>query len=69
MQKDDIQHAYGISDEKISLYLTLLKAMDNKILADKEDRFVFIGRLGKQKQVDHLIKSYNQFLKYGHQTN
>lgn len=35
MQKDDIQHAYGISDEKYRLYLTLLKAMDNKILMTK----------------------------------
>ena len=33
--KDDIQHAYGISDEKYRLYLTLLKAMDNKILMTK----------------------------------
>lgn len=35
MQKDDIQHAYSISDEKYRLYLTLLKAMDNKILMIK----------------------------------
>ena len=35
----------------------------------KLDRFVFIGRLGTQKQVDHLIKAYQQFLTFGHETN
>ena len=68
MQKDDIQHAYGISDEKISIVPHFIKSYGQQDTHDKEDRFVFIGRLGKQKQVDHLIKSYNQFLKYGHQT-
>ena len=68
MQKDDIQHAYGISDEKISIVPHFIKSYGQQDTHDKEDRFVFIGRLGKQQQVDHLIKSYNQFLKYGHQT-
>lgn len=35
MQKDDIQHAYGISDEKISIVPHFIKAMDNKILMTK----------------------------------
>src|SRR5699024_446472 len=35
---------------------------------NKLDRFVFIGRLGFQKQVDHLIKAYKQFLDYGYDT-
>ena len=54
--------------KKYRLYLTFIKSYGQQDTHDKEDRFVFIGRLGKQKQVDHLIKSYNQFLKYGHQT-
>ena len=36
--QNDIQHAYGISDEKYRLYLTLLKAMDNKILSEDKIR-------------------------------
>ena len=47
--------------KKISIVPHFIKSYGQQDTHDKEDRFVFIGRLGKQKQVDHLIKSYNQF--------
>src|SRR5699024_4953116 len=37
---------------------------DNDI--EQLNRFIYLGRLGKAKQIDHLIKAYKQFLDNGY---
>ena len=68
MQKDDIQNLYDIDDNKISVIPHFIEPYPESNQVEKLDRFVFIGRLGLQKQIDHLIKAYKQFLSYGHDT-
>ncbi|AGZ25844.1 MULTISPECIES: glycosyltransferase [Staphylococcus] len=67
-QKVDIQDMYPIPDKQFAViphFIETNKSVDNK---NVEDRFVFIGRFSKEKQLDHLLKAYIEFLKSGHQT-
>ena len=68
-QKNDIQSLFNIDDSKISVIPHFIEPYPENGNVEKLDRFVFIGRLGTQKQVDHLIKAYQQFLTIGHETN
>lgn len=67
-QKEDIQNTCQIDDGKITVIPHFIENYPKSENIEKLDRFVFIGRLGLQKQVDHLIKAYNEFLSYGHDT-
>lgn len=67
LQKQDIQQAYNIADAKIIVLPHFIARYKNKKV-DKLDRFIFIGRLGTQKQLDHLIKAYHGFLSKGYNT-
>ncbi|MFB2003506.1 glycosyltransferase [Staphylococcus warneri] len=67
-QKVDIQDMYPIPDKQFAViphFIETNKSIDNE---NVEDRFVFIGRFSKEKQLDHLLKAYIEFLKSGHQT-
>ncbi|MFW3612295.1 glycosyltransferase [Staphylococcus caprae] len=67
-QKEDIQRSCDIDDSKITVLPHSIEPYPKLENVETLNRFVFIGRLGLQKQVDHLIKAYNQFLSYGHDT-
>lgn len=70
-QKEDIQQMYDIADNQFTLIPHFIEDNTTKEPTtddEKEDRFVFIGRFSKEKQLDHLLKAYNEFLKSGHQT-
>lgn len=59
---------YPIPDKQFAViphFIETNKSVDNE---NVEDRFVFIGRFSKEKQLDHLLKAYIEFLKSGHQT-
>jgi glycosyltransferase involved in cell wall biosynthesis len=68
-QKNDIQHTFPIDSKKISVipHFILNKEINTNVI-EKENRFVFLGRLGVEKQLDHIIKAYNKFLESGHST-
>nr|WP_230620728.1 glycosyltransferase [Staphylococcus cohnii] len=57
-----------LDERQLTVIPHSIKAYKSLANENKLDRFVFIGRLGFQKQVDHLIKAYKQFLDYGYDT-
>lgn len=68
-QKNDIQNILPIDSNKFSVipHFMLEKETDTSVI-EKENRFIFLGRLGVEKQLDHVIKAYNKFLESGHST-
>ena len=67
-QKEDIISQVTLDERQLSVIPHSIKTYKSLANENKLDRFVFIGRLGIQKQVDHLIKAYKQFLDYGYDT-
>ncbi|WP_336878439.1 glycosyltransferase [Staphylococcus nepalensis] len=53
------QHRFAIIPHSMEPY-----PRDNDI--EQLNRFIYLGRLGKAKQIDHLIKAYKQFLDNGY---
>lgn len=67
-QKEDIFSQVPLDERQLTVIPHSIKTYKSLANENKLDRFVFIGRLGFQKQVDHLIKAYKQFLDYGYDT-
>ncbi|MCE3399626.1 glycosyl transferase family 1, partial [Staphylococcus aureus] len=66
----DIQEMYPIENERFELIPHFIELNhrkgENEVI--QEDRFIYIGRFSSEKQMDHLIKAYDKFVKSGHQT-
>src|SRR5699024_3545313 len=67
-QKEDIISQVALDERQLSVILHSIKPYKSHTNENKLDRFIFIGILGLQKQVDHLIIAYKQFLDYGYDT-
>ncbi|MCD8918259.1 glycosyltransferase [Staphylococcus gallinarum] len=68
-QKQDIQSVYEIEDEKFAVIPHFTLQKNPKYSKDQpQDRFIYIGRFGHQKQLDHLIKAYHRFRQRGYTT-
>lgn len=69
-QMHDIQEVYPIEDERFELIPHFIELNQRNVETNtiKEDRFIYIGRFVKEKQLDHLIKAYQKFLESDHQT-
>ena len=59
----DIQEVYPIEDERFELIPHFIELNQSNVETNmnKEDRFIYIGRFVKEKQLDHLIKAYRKF--------
>ncbi|RIN06090.1 glycosyltransferase [Staphylococcus xylosus] len=68
-QKNDIQNVSNISSEKISVIPHFINSNPYSNNVVKEDRFVFIGRIAEEKQIDHILKAYSKFLESGYNTS
>ncbi len=67
-QKEDIQKEYNIPKEKFNIIPHFIESTDY-IHRTPKDQFLFVGRFGKQKQLDHLIKAYKIFRDAGYKDN
>ncbi|MGX5789833.1 glycosyltransferase [Staphylococcus equorum] len=67
-QKNDIHNITSIDSEKFSVIPHFIQEQNIDKNIEKENRFIFLGRLGVEKQLDHIIKAYNKFLESGHTT-
>lgn len=65
-QKEDIQKSYNIGNDKITVIPHFIEAYPKIDNTEKLNRFIFIGRLAPEKQIDHIIEAYKLFLSYGH---
>ncbi|MCG7339095.1 glycosyltransferase [Staphylococcus sp. ACRSN] len=68
-QKNDIQSMYTIADDKFAVIPHFTLRQPPKYdKSEVQDRFIYIGRFGEQKQLDHLIKAYHRFRQLGYTT-
>nr|WP_238393615.1 glycosyltransferase [Staphylococcus saccharolyticus] len=69
-QERDIKSVYPIEDQRFKLIPHFIEIADDihTETHKKKGRFIYIGRFSAEKQIDHLIKAYRQFLQSGHQT-
>ena len=66
-QKDEIQARFPIPDDQFAVIPHSIKPVEID-RTHVEDQFCFIGRFGKQKQLEHLLRSYAIFKRSGHPT-
>lgn len=68
-QKEDIQNVTSIDSKKFAIIPHFINNEHSlKENIHKEDRFLFMGRLSPEKQIDHIIKAYKQFLNQDYNT-
>ncbi|WP_415425906.1 glycosyltransferase [Staphylococcus borealis] len=65
-QKRDIQSQFDIDDNKIEVIPHFLDIAQSNHRDAVEDQFCFIGRLASEKQIDHIIKAFDMYLKKGY---
>src|SRR5699024_202618 len=68
-QKEDIRNEIPINIEKFSIiphFIKDLKKEDKNLSID--DRFIFLGRISPEKQIDHIIYAYKKFIDLGYKT-
>lgn len=66
-QKEDIEKQYYISDDKFVIIPHFIDhTLKNNTMHERKD-FVFIGRFGIQKQLNHLIHAYKIFKDKGYE--
>nr|WP_263313447.1 glycosyltransferase [Mammaliicoccus sp. Marseille-Q6498] len=69
-QKKDIQKDFDLGSEQIEVIPHFVKSLNEHAneQEDKLDQFCYIGRISKEKQIDHLIKAFNIYLQKGFKT-
>ncbi|MCE5090620.1 glycosyltransferase [Staphylococcus devriesei] len=65
-QKNDIQSQFAINDDKIDVIPHFLDIVKAKTRENVQDQFCFIGRIAKEKQIDHIIRAFDIYLKKGY---
>ncbi|ARJ12181.1 glycosyltransferase [Staphylococcus lugdunensis] len=65
-QKADIQQQFNISDDKIEVIPHFQHQLLTEPSEKVDDYFCFIGRIAKEKQLDHLIHAFQQYLAKGY---
>lgn len=63
-QKSDILNVTNIDPDKISIIPHFIKPHQSTDNVEQLDRFVFIGRIAEEKQINHILYAYHNFLKY-----
>lgn len=67
-QKSDILKVTNIDPDKISIIPHFIMPHQTTIDIEHLDRFVFIGRIAEEKQINHILYAYYDFLKCGFTT-
>ncbi|EHJ09171.1 glycosyltransferase [Staphylococcus simiae] len=67
-QKEDIQKKYHIPNQKFQIIPHTIKPYGKKNKENKLNRFVYIGRLAKEKQINHIIEAFKIVRDYGYDT-
>ncbi|MEB7722352.1 glycosyltransferase [Staphylococcus equorum] len=66
-QKIDIQNLYSIEDERFAVIPHFIEVAEpSREPSNFKDQFIYIGRFGVGKQLDHLIKAYKLFREAGY---
>ncbi|MGV3274074.1 glycosyltransferase [Staphylococcus sp. 11261D007BR] len=65
-QKQDIQREFGIEDHKINVIPHFVETINDNEPGDKKDQFCYVGRIAKEKQINHIILAFSHYLKKGY---
>ncbi|MDT3994265.1 glycosyltransferase, partial [Mammaliicoccus fleurettii] len=64
-QKKDIQKDFDIEDEKIKVIPHFVEKMKSHEINEKNNQFCYVGRISKEKQIDHIIKAFSIYISKG----
>lgn len=67
-QKADILTNNVITENKISVIPHFIKPVNIDTQLPQQNRFIFIGRLVPEKQIEHIIHAYKKFVAKGYST-
>ncbi|RIM73159.1 glycosyltransferase, partial [Staphylococcus arlettae] len=67
-QKADILANNVITENKISVIPHFIKPVNIDTQLPQQNRFIFIGRLVPEKQIEHIIHAYKKFIAKGYST-
>ncbi len=67
-QKKDIQQDFQINDSKIKVIPHFVESLNDSKIIDKIDQFCYVGRISKEKQIDHIIQAFSKYLKKGYES-
>ena len=68
-QKEDLVQRYKIEEDKIKVIPHYIDDYSHYHRSfEQKSHFIYIGRFSHEKQLDHLLSAYQQFLSKGYQT-
>ncbi|MCS5428484.1 glycosyltransferase, partial [Staphylococcus aureus] len=67
-QKQDIQQEFQINDSKIKVIPHFVERINDSNIIDKIDQFCYVGRISKEKQIDHIIRAFSKYIKKGYES-
>ncbi|WP_239775876.1 glycosyltransferase [Mammaliicoccus sp. K-M42] len=67
-QKKDIQKDFDIENEKIKVIPHFVEKMKSHEINEKNNQFCYVGRISKEKQIDHIIKAFSKYISKGNES-
>ncbi|MBM6628711.1 glycosyltransferase [Mammaliicoccus vitulinus] len=67
-QKNDILSEFEIEKEKFKVIPHFVETIRTNKNFGKENQFCYIGRISKEKQVNHIIRAFSIYIKKGYDT-
>ncbi|GGI40677.1 glycosyl transferase family 1 [Mammaliicoccus stepanovicii] len=69
-QKNDILNDFEIDAHKIKVIPHFVDELLDKTVdqESKDDQFCYMGRISKEKRIDHIIEAFAKYIKNGHKT-
>ncbi|MEB8067254.1 MULTISPECIES: glycosyltransferase [Mammaliicoccus] len=64
-QKKDIQKDFEIEDDKFKVIPHFVEKMKSHEINEKNNQFCYVGRISKEKQIDHIIKAFSIYISKG----
>lgn len=64
-QKNDIQSEFDINDDKIKVIPHFVETLNTEKTFEKSNQFCYVGRISKEKQIDHIIKAFKIYIEKG----
>ena len=64
-QKNDIQSEFDINDDKIKVIPHFVETLNTEKSFEKSNQFCYVGRISKEKQIDHIIKAFKIYIEKG----
>lgn len=67
-QKKDIQQDFEINDSKINVIPHFVESINDNKIINKIDQFCYVGRISKEKQIDHIIQAFSKYINKGYES-